>query len=543
MNDNPTTLIGQRQCNRPAHTNCGAGDDCDLPFQLFRHNLLPVARRCRYPRVKVVFGREHVILSTMKRYRLALCLALAPFFFCAAPARALDATPTEKQNTVYVIPVKGMIEPALVYVMRRGVQEAERQNAAAVILEMDTLGGRLDAATDIVRLMQSVRVPTYTFVEKNAISAGAIIALSTKKIYMAPGSVIGDAMPIMMTPTGGAQEMPEAIEEKTVSAVSALIRAAAQESGHDPQLAEAMVRREIEYKIGDEVISKEGQLLTLTNVEAEREVGEAGERRHLISEGTLADIPALLDTVGLTNSKIITLEVTSVERLARMIAAASSLLLMAGLLGIYIEFKTPGFGLPGILGIAAIALFFWGHHIAGLAGMENVALFLLGLIFIGIEVFVLPGHAIPGVVGITLVLYSLLSAMVERVPGSAWKLEMDMIQMPLLKLAAGIVLAAIAGAFVVRSLPRSRAGHWLVLDRATTVNEGYTGATAETSFLGQRGTTATQLRPSGGALFGDKRVDVITSGEFIDANTPIRVTSVSGNRIVVEADTPSTENT
>ncbi|MCZ7591496.1 MAG: NfeD family protein [Kiritimatiellae bacterium] len=115
--------------------------------------------------------------------------------------------------------------------------------------------------------------------------------------------------------------------------------------------------------------------------------------------------------------------------------------------------------------------------------------------------------------------------------------------MPLLKLAAGIVLAAIAGAFVVRSLPRSRAGHWLVLDRATTVNEGYTGATAETSFLGQRGTTATQLRPSGGALFGDKRVDVITSGEFIDANTPIRVTSVSGNRIVVEADTPSTENT
>ncbi|MCZ7591495.1 MAG: hypothetical protein M5U15_04770 [Kiritimatiellae bacterium] len=150
----------------------------------------------------------------MKRYRLALCLALAPFFFCAAPVRALVATPTEKQNTVYVIPVKGMIEPALVYVMRRGVQEAERQNAAAVILEMDTLGGRLDAATDIVRLMQSVRVPTYTFVEKNAISAGAIIALSTKKIYMAPGSVIGDAMPIMMTPTGGHRRCRRRLKRK-----------------------------------------------------------------------------------------------------------------------------------------------------------------------------------------------------------------------------------------------------------------------------------------------------------------------------------------
>ncbi len=188
---------------------------------------------------------------------------------------------------VYVIPVHGMIEPALLYVMRRGVAEAEINGAAAIVLSMDTLGGRLDAATDIVRLMQRVRVPTYTFVEKNAISAGAIIALSTDKIFMAPGSVIGDAMPIMMSPTGGAQEMPEAIEEKTVSAVAALIRAAAQESGHDPQLAEAMVRRELEYKIADEVISPAGQLLTLTNVEAEREVGPPEARRKLLSQGTL----------------------------------------------------------------------------------------------------------------------------------------------------------------------------------------------------------------------------------------------------------------
>lgn len=543
MHNNSTPLIGERQRDRAAHAKRGPGHNSNFAFQLFRHSFSILAQGDGHSRVGVVFDRQHSILSTMKLYRIALCLAIAPLFLCATPTRAQDATVSADPKTVYVIPIKGMIEPALVYVVRRGVQEAERQNAAAVILEMDTLGGRLDAATDIVHLMQSVKVPTYTFVEKNAISAGAIIALSTKKIYMAPGSVIGDAMPIMMTPTGGAQEMPEAIEEKTVSAVSALIRSAAQESGHDPQLAEAMVRREIEYKIGDEVISKEGQLLTLTNVEAEREVGEGDARRHLISEGTLADIPALLDEVGLAGSAIVTLEVTSVERLARVIAAAASLLLMAGLLGIYIEFKTPGFGLPGILGIAAIALFFWGHHIAGLAGMENVALFVLGLIFIGIEVFVFPGHAIPGVIGISLVLYSLLSAMVERVPGSVWKLDMTMIQTPLLKLALGIVLAAVAGSFIVRFLPRSRAGHWLVLDSATTAQQGYTGATAEQSLLGQQGVTATQLRPSGGALFGEKRVDVITSGEFIDANTPIRVTSVSGNRIVVEADTSSTKNT
>ncbi|HMP77343.1 MAG TPA: NfeD family protein [Kiritimatiellia bacterium] len=450
--------------------------------------------------------------------------------------RAEEFTAPAPTAPVYVIPVKGMIEPALLYVMRRGVLEAEREGAAAVILKMDTPGGRLDAATDIVRLMQSVRVPTYTFVEKNAISAGAIISLSTKQIYMAPGSVIGDAMPIMMSPTGGAQEMPEAIEEKTVSAVAALIRAAAQESGHDAQLAEAMVRREIEYKIEDEVISAAGQLLTLTNVEAEREVGPEDNRRKLLSQGTVADIPALLEIIGLGGSPIREMQITSSERLARVIAAAAPLLLMAGLLGLYIEFKTPGFGLPGLLGLAALALFFWGHHIAGLAGMEDVAIFLVGVFLIALEVFILPGFGIPGILGITLVLYSLLSAMAERLPGGGWMPTLPSLEIPLIKLSSGILLAAIGAALVGRWLPRSRVGHWLILDKATTAQTGYTGSTTDQTLLGQRGIAITALRPAGAAQFGERRIDVVTAGEFEDAGTPVRVVDVRGNRIVVESE-------
>lgn len=466
----------------------------------------------------------------------AFLLLLLTALTRGAWVRADEAVPAAAAKPVYVIPVKGMIEPALLYVMRRGVIEADRAGAAAVILKMDTPGGRLDAATDIVRLMQSVRVPTYTFVEKNAISAGAIIALSTDQIYMAPGSVIGDAMPIMMSPTGGAQEMPEAIEEKTVSAVAALIRAAAQESGHDPQLAEAMVRREVEYKIGDEVISPAGQLLTLTNVEAEREVGEEGARRKLLSQGTVADIPALLDVIGLAGSPIREMEVTSAERLARLIAAVAPLLLMAGLLGLYIEFKTPGFGLPGLLGIAALALFFYGHHIAGLAGAEDVAIFVIGVALIAVEVFVLPGFGIAGFLGITLVLYSLLSAMAERLPGGSWLPTLPALETPMLKLSSGIILAAISAVFIGRYLPKSRVGHWLVLDKATTAQAGYTGARTDTALLGQRGIAVTPLRPAGAAQFGDRRVDVITAGEFEDAGARVRVVEVRGNRIVVERD-------
>ncbi|MFH0878347.1 MAG: ATP-dependent Clp protease proteolytic subunit, partial [Lentisphaerota bacterium] len=129
------------------------------------------------------------------------------------PAPALSAT-NEAGGLVYVIPIKGMIEPALLYVIRRGVAEAQEYNARAIIFVMDTPGGRVDAATDIVRAIQNITVPTVTFVDKNAFSAGAIIAMATKNIYMAPGSVIGDAMPIMTTPWGGVQEMPEGMEEK-----------------------------------------------------------------------------------------------------------------------------------------------------------------------------------------------------------------------------------------------------------------------------------------------------------------------------------------
>ena len=299
-------------------------------------------------------------------------------------------------DVVYTIPIRGMIEPALLYVIRRGVQEAEDVNAKAIIFVMDTPGGTLQAASDIVRTIQKIKVPTYTFVEKDAFSAGAIIAMATKHIYMAPGTVIGDAMPIMMTPWGGVQEMPEDIKEKAVSAVAALIRSAAEEGGHNKELAEKMVRREIEFKIGDEVISPAGQLLTLTNVEAERKFGK--DKKPLLSEGTVKDVNELLKTVGLEGASVKELEVTAIERVARFIAALAPLFLIVGLLGLYIEFKMQGAIIPGAIGVLCLAIFFWGHHIAGLAGMEDILIFLLGMALLLIELLFIPGfgvHRVP----------------------------------------------------------------------------------------------------------------------------------------------------
>ena len=442
-----------------------------------------------------------------------------------APAPAPDAP-------VYVIPVRGQIEGALLYVLRRGIAEAERQDAAAIVLVMDTPGGTLDAAGDIVRSIQNAKPPVYTFVEKNAFSAGAIIALATKGIYMAPGSVIGDALPIMMTPIGGVQEMSEGLEEKAVSAVAALVRAAAQHAGHDPTLAEKMVRRELEYKIGDDVVSPAGRLLTLTAEEAAR---PGKEGKPLLSAGTAADLPAVLEQMALAKQPVVEMQITAAEKIARLIAGAAPILMIIGFLGIYIEIKTPGLWLPGVLGAACLALFFWGHHIAGLAGLEDLVLLMVGLALILVEVFLLPGFGFAGVFGVALVFVSLVGAMVRIVPGSgAWLPSWADLQVPIFKTGLALVGAGAGALLLGRVLPRSRLFNRLALGAANSANAGYTAAPDSSALVGKSGLALTPLHPAGAARFDGERLDVVTGGEFLPADTPVRIIEARGNRIVVQ---------
>ncbi len=460
---------------------------------------------------------------------LPLLLSLL-FLSPAAPARA-DSLAAAPDAPVYVIPIRGQIEGALLYVIRRGITEAEQQHAAAILLVMDTPGGTLAAAGDIVRSIQTAHLPVYTFVEKDAFSAGAIIALATKAIYMAPGSVIGDALPIMMSPIGGVQEMSEGVEEKAVSAVSALVRSAAQNAGHDPELAEKMVRRELEYKLGDKIISPAGRLLTLTADEAAQ---PRPDGQPLLSAGTVSDLPTLLERLSLGAHPLVEMRITPTEKLARMIAAAAPILMIIGFLGIYIEVKTPGFGLPGILGAACLALFFWGHHIAGLAGMEDLLLFIAGIALILVEIFLIPGFGFAGLFGIALVLVSLIGAMTRIVPlpGAAWPAWSNF-QIPVFNTALALVGAGAGALLLGRFLPRSRLFGKLTLATANSAAVGYTASPDSSALVGQAGTALTPLHPAGAARFGDQHLDVVTSGEFIDAGSPVTIAEAHGNRIVV----------
>jgi membrane-bound serine protease (ClpP class) len=432
-----------------------------------------------------------------------------------------------KKPLVFQIPIENQIEPALLYVIRRGVTEAAAADADAILFTMDTPGGRVDITRDIIDIIRKSDIPFYTFVERDAYSAGAIIAIATEKIYMAPGSVIGAATPMMMGPTGGPQNLNDDVSEKMKSGVAAMVRAAAEQGGHDPDLAEAMVRREMEYTVGTNVISKAGELLTLTATEAEG----------VLSEGTVDDLDALLEDLGFNEADIKKLEVTPAEHLARVIAGFAPFLLMIGLGGIYLEIKTPGFGLPGIGGAIALALFFFGHHIAGLAGMEDVVLFIIGFSLLFVEVFITPGFGVLGISGVALILISLLNAMSWQNPGE-WLPELSgggaTIEKALFNLALGMAGTVVIGILAGKFLPHSRIALPLVLQQSTDKESGFSSAHEHSEWLGKEGVAEMNLHPAGRVLCGDERINVITRGEFIAKGEAVRVVEVHGSRIIVE---------
>ena len=273
------------------------------------------------------------------------------------------------EGDVVVIPLKGEVSPSLALFLRRAQKTAERAGAAAIVFDMDTYGGRLDSAEEITGILNHATIPTYTYINSNAGSAGALIALATKHIYMAPVSAIGAAAPILST----GEDLPPTQKEKTISYWSALVRGTALRNGHNPDLGEAFMSKEKEVKIGDRVLHPKGTLLTLNAQEATEKING----KPVLADGMADSLEDLVRKAGLKGD-VVQFEPSGFEQLAFWLTALAPLLLLGGILGAYIEFKIPGFGLPGILSVICFSLFFLGHYFAGLAGWEVVALFVLG---------------------------------------------------------------------------------------------------------------------------------------------------------------------
>jgi membrane-bound serine protease (ClpP class) len=436
------------------------------------------------------------------------------------------------KGDVVVVPLRGEVAPSLLTFLRRAVKTAENNEASAIIFNMNTYGGRLDTAADIVNALNQTKIPTYTFINMNAGSAGALIAVATRHIYMAPVSAIGAAAPVLLT----GEDLPATAKEKTISYWSALIRGSASKNGHNPDVAEAFMNRDKEVKIGDRVVHPKGTILSLNAQEAIERING----KPLFAEGVADSIADLTKKAGL-GGNVVTIEPTGFEQIAFWITALAPLLLLVGILGAYLEFKIPGVTWPGVISAICFALFFLGHYLAGLAGWEVVALFVLGMVLVLIEILFFAHTTIVfGVLGVFLMLASLLWAMIDRYPGQNFFPTGKMLAMPLLNMFIAIVGSFIIIALLARYLPRTSIYRRFALMDSNPPGPSLAGmprqfATALALAPGTQGTAITVLRPSGKARFADRVIDVVTEGEFIAPQTPVTVIQTDGMRVVVKS--------
>lgn len=502
---------------------------------------------------------------------------------------------------VVICPLRGEVDPGMAVVLKRAVERAK--DAEALLLVIDTPGGRVDSAIEMTTAIMSLDIPTIAFIEgMGAISAGALLSYACDYIYMAEGSNIGASTPVMP-----GVDTTEAMDEKSNSFIRGKYRALGEANGHEPLLGEAMVDRNIEVRAyrnadggyyffrsdqgdsGDEdsdrrdlldqildavsedgesgeeigdllrkvlgaedasrspavrpqntdraarkaldentiLVSPRGELLTLTS----REAVQFG-----LAESITTDVDDTLREHLLGSMKRLEITPTWDEALFAFLTTPTiaGLLLMAGLGGLYVEARTPGFGAPGIIGAACLALFFGAHMVIGMANWIDVALLVIGVSLILAEIFLLPGFGIAGVLGIACLIGGAYMALVNApLPEFAW--EIDSMRRALYTLTVGLFSF---GAFVVGSaflLPYTPLGNFLVLSTALQNDAGYTAQCAEESatLRGLVGVATTPLRPAGKGRFGTRKVDVVTRGEFLDQDTPIQIILSDGNRYVV----------
>src|SRR5688572_7470500 len=306
---------------------------------------------------------------------------------------------TGQAPTVYRISVSGVVENGLAPYVSRSIREAEDAGAVAAYLDIDTPGGRIDAAERIADAVRNARIPVYAYVNPRAFSAGALIAMSSNGIYMRPGAVIGAATPVDGQGTKAS--------EKMVSAMRAEFRAVAEQRGLDPRLAEAMVDENVEIP----GVVRKGQLLTLST-------GEAVKLK--FAKGQVADEAALLAAIGYPGAQVISTETNWAEGIVRFLTnpLVSPLLLSLGILGLVFEIKTGAFGIGGLLSLVSLGLFFGSSFILGLAGWEEVLLLGLGMVALAVEVFILPGFGVAGVLGMLAIVSSMVLAMMGGYPTS-----------------------------------------------------------------------------------------------------------------------------
>lgn len=464
-------------------------------------------------------------------------LALTFGFLSVGNLRGQEQVPAEeKPAKVVVIPVRQQIAKPELFILRRGLKEAIEQNVDTIVLDMETPGGALDVTFDMLKALDKFPGKTVTYINSEAISAGALISAGTDEIYFAPGAVIGAAAPVMAT--GG--EIDATMLAKIVSYLKARVRSISEGKGYRGQVISAMIDMDMEFKIGEEVIKSKGELLSLTAQEAMKNYGEPPTP--LLGNGIAKDLDDLLGQVhGTGNYSVVKMEVTWSEKLAQYLTSVTPLLIGVGLLLLFVEFKTPGTGIFGVGGAVLLAVVFFTQYTAGLSGHEPALLFGIGLILVIVDLFFIPG-LILAMVGGLLMFISLVWSMADLWPKEPINFSGDVLVGPLTNVMIGTVLAVVMFLGILRFLPRGGLWGKMVLESAVggepgelrAILGGGAGEPRAINLIGQTGVATTALYPSGQVEISGRRYEAKLLLGSANAGTPVRVTATGDFGLTVE---------
>ena len=408
-------------------------------------------------------------------------------------------------QTVYHVDMKleGMIDPGVSAFVERVIEDAEANEVDAIVFEIDTFGGRVDAATVIRDAILDSDALTIAFINKRAISAGALISLACDKIVMAQAATMGATTPVDGSGTKAS--------DKVTSYMRAEMRATAERTGRDAKIAEAMVDERVDIP---GLSAEAGRPATLTTEQS---------LNYEMADETAESLRDVLRIYDLGEAEVVSIELNWAEHVVRLLThpVVTSILLAVAMFGLIAEVRTPGWGLGGTLALVALGIFFGSHLVVKLAEWQELALFALGLGLLLVEVIAIPGFGLVGLAGVGLMLGSLVITQL----GDFQLWSVDEIAAVVVRLSASMIGAFVLSLMMLRSLPKMASFNRLVLETETRASEGYVSSSrdGDDEMVGKEGVTVSELRPAGIALIEERRTDVVTDGEFVAVGQAVRV--------------------
>ena len=421
----------------------------------------------------------------------------------------------EKLPQVLHLKVTSDIDPRSNRYVTLGLERAIEMNVDFVILELDTYGGALIDADEIRTKILNYERPIYAFINKDAASAGALISIACDSIYMSTGSSIGAATVV----TGEGNAAPD----KYQSYMRSIMRSTAESKGRNPEIAEAMVDEEI---LLDSLI-KDGKVLTFSVSEA-------------IENGFCeAEVEGIEDIMLKSNVKTYDIELFKLNWSERIIAlflnpAVSGVLILLILGGLYFELQSPGFGFPIAASIIAALLYFTPYYLNGLAENWEIIFFFVGLLLISIEIFVIPGFGLPGILGLVFTIGSLVLVMINNDGLSFDLIEPSLINNAIITSLIGFLSALFLMIFMGTRLTRTSFFNRFALTAVQDTSRGYTSSFYNKSLIGATGIVESILRPSGRVKIDGEIYDAYTRGEYLDKGEKIEVISAEGTSLKVK---------